>query len=107
MSWIYLVVAGFFEILSIFIMKKTSMKKGIAAIIWFLCMMAVFGISLGFLSLAMKEIEISVAYAVWTGIGTIGGVCIAFLFFKENITWFKGFCLFVIIASVVGLKLLG
>ncbi|WP_104696885.1 MULTISPECIES: DMT family transporter [unclassified Helicobacter] len=107
MSWIYLVIAGFFEILSIFVMKKTSMKKGISSIIWFLCMMSIFGISLGFLSLAMREIEISVAYAVWTGIGTIGGVFMASLFFKENITWLKGICLFIIIASVIGLKLLG
>lgn len=106
MNWMYLFIAGIFEIFSILIMKKASGKKGGVFFLWFLFMMGIFGISLWFLSLAMQKIDMSVAYAVWTGIGTVGGVIMARVVYFEKISLLKWFCLFVIVASVIGLKLL-
>ena len=48
----------------------------------------------------------STAYAVWTGIGAVGGALIGMLFFKESKDIKRIICIAVILASTVGLKLL-
>lgn len=58
-----------------------------------------------FLSLSMQNIAMSVAYAIWTGAGTAGGVMIGVLFIKK-VKVFKTFLIAVIIACTVGLKFL-
>ncbi len=107
MSWIALVSAGLFEVVSIVLMKKISLSKGIRIFWWSLLMAVTFGISLLLLSYGMREIDMSVAYAVWTGIGAVGGVLVGAIFFGEMLTFAKTCCLFIIIASVIGLRLLG
>lgn len=64
------------------------------------------GFLLLFLSLSMQNIAMSVAYAIWTGAGTAGGVMIEVLFYKESKSFLKLFLIAVIIACTVGLKFL-
>lgn len=52
----------------------------------------------------MKKIEISVAYAVWSGVGTALIALIDILYFKEAATMLKFASIFLIVAGVVGLK---
>ncbi|MFQ6342395.1 DMT family transporter [Campylobacter sp. VTCC 70190] len=103
MSWIFLLIAGCLEIFGVITMKKlvSTGKK-----IFLLVILVQFALSFGFLSLAMREISMATAYAIWTGIGAGGGVIVGILFFKENKSFAKLFFLFLILASSVGLKLL-
>ena len=56
------------------------------------------------LTFAIKKIEISVAYAVWSGVGTALIALIGILYFKEAATMLKFASIFLIVAGVVGLK---
>ena len=102
-SWIYLICAGFVEIFGIFMMKQFILTK---RRIFLLTIILGFMLSFGLLSLAMRDIPMGTAYAIWTGIGASGGVIIGILFFKESKSFLKIFFIFLIIASSIGLKLL-
>ncbi len=103
LSWIYLFLAGCMEIVGVFVMKQFVLTK---RKIFLLAIAFQFMLSFGFLSLAMREIPMGTAYAIWTGIGASGGVAIGILFFKESKSFLKLFFIFLIITSSVGLKLL-
>ncbi|MDE5602929.1 MAG: multidrug efflux SMR transporter [Helicobacter sp.] len=104
MSWIYLFVAGCLEIVGVITMKKYSLngKK-----IFLLALFIQFALSFSFLSLAMQEIAVATAYAIWTGIGAAGGVAVSILFFGESKSFKKLFFVTLIIIAVIGLKLVG
>lgn len=106
MNWIFLILSGIFEILGVLVFKQVAMAKGVKLLYWLFILACVFSFSLTCLSLAMREIDMSVAYGVWTGIGASGGVILASIIYKEKITLLKGICLALIIGSMVGLKLL-
>ena len=103
MSWVYLFIAGFMEILGVIVMKQfvLSGRK-----IFIFILMFLFMLSFGFLSLAMQELSMGTAYAIWTGIGAAGGVVCGILFFKESKSISKCIFLILIIACSVGLKAL-
>ncbi|MCW5878399.1 MAG: multidrug efflux SMR transporter [Anaerolineales bacterium] len=61
-------------------------------------------LSVYLLSLATKKLDLSVAYAVWVGIGTVGASLLGILLFKEAINPNKVFFLGLLIASIIGLK---
>lgn len=103
MSWVFLLLAGCVEILGIVVMKQlllTGRKIFIFALI------VIFTASFIFLSLAMQNISMATAYAIWTGIGAGGGVMVGIFFFKEDKSFLKLFFLALIIISSVGLKAL-
>jgi len=62
-------------------------------------------ISIYFLALAVKSLPIGTAYAIWTGIGVLGTVIFGILIFKEPVTFLRMFFLFLLISSIIGLKL--
>ena len=64
-----------------------------------------YGCSFFFLTLVLKHIEVSVAYAVWSGLGTALIAAIGILYFKESITFVKLVSLLLIVLGVVGLNL--
>lgn len=102
MSWVYLFLAGCMEVLGVMTMKKYSLS---GAKIFLLGIFVQFAISFSFLSLAMQEIAMATAYAIWTGIGAAGGVAVSILFFGESKSLKKLFFIALIIIAVVGLKL--
>lgn len=104
MSCVCLFIAGCLEIVGVITMKKYSLS---GAKIFLLGMLIQFALSLSFLSLAMQEIAMATAYAIWTGIGAAGGVAVSILFFGESKSAKKLFFVALIIAAVVGLKLVG
>ena len=53
----------------------------------------------------LKRIEISIAYSVWSGLGTVMVGVIGMVYFAEGFNWFKIFCLWLIIIGVIGLYL--
>jgi len=63
-------------------------------------------LSFYFLALALKEIPLGTAYAIWTGIGTIGTVIFGIILFKEPATILRFICIGLILTGIIGLKLL-
>jgi small multidrug resistance pump len=66
-----------------------------------------YGLSLGFLGLALKKVDLSLAYAVWSGLGIAFIASVGILFFREPVTTMKMVSLALIVAGVVGLNLVG
>ena len=103
MHWIYLLVAGIFEISWAVGMKFThGFSQIIPSVITVVCMIA----SFYFLALALKNLPLGTAYAIWTGIGTIGTVIFVIILFKEPVTVTRLACIALIVSGIIGLKML-
>ena len=63
-------------------------------------------LAFGFLSIAIKTIDISIAYAIWSGLGIIGITMIGILLFNESISLLKIIFICAILVGVIGLNLL-
>ena len=102
MYWFYLVLAIIFEVLG-----TTSMKlsEGFSKIVPSIAMVLFYLLSLAVLTLALKKIEMSVAYAIWAGVGTALITVIGLFLFKEELSLLKIVSILFIIAGVVGLHL--
>ncbi|MCK1707611.1 MULTISPECIES: multidrug efflux SMR transporter [unclassified Bradyrhizobium] len=61
--------------------------------------------SVGFLGLALKSLPVGTAYAVWTGIGTIGTTALGVYLFNEPATFPRLTCIGLILAGIIGLKI--
>lgn len=105
MSWLFLIIAGGFEVLGVWILKRLSNSKAMGFVVWYFFLWVGFGLSLFFLYLSMSQIEMSVAYAVWTGIGAVGGALLGIFAFHEGVSFKKVFFISLIVACVIGLKL--
>lgn len=102
MQWFYLILAGFFEVgWAVGLKFSDGFTKIIPSIFTVVTMAA----SLYFLSLSLKTLPLSSSYAIWTGIGTIGTVILGIIIFKEPISVVRIVCVLLIVAGIVGLKL--
>jgi quaternary ammonium compound-resistance protein SugE len=101
MGWIYLLWASGFEIIFTLSLKYSEgYSKLMPSII-----ATVFAItSVVSLSKALNYIPISVAYAIWTGIGTIGANLLGVLLFRESLDWMKVMYMMMILGGVLGLR---
>lgn len=104
MAWVYLIVAIVFEIGGTSALK---MSHGFAHTVPSVLIFPAYAISFVFLALAVKIIPISVAYAVWSGVGTALIAAIGILWFREPVTMSKLVFLGIIVFGVVGLQLSG
>lgn len=101
MNWIYLTIAGLLEIAWAVGLKYTNgWTRPIPSIITGGLMI----LSFYFLSLAVKSLPIGTAYAVWTGIGTVGAAIIGIVAFDEPKSALRILCIALIIAGIAGLK---
>jgi len=102
MAWVYLTVAGLFEIgWAIGLKYSDGFSKPVPSLIT----VAAMALSIWLLSVAMKTIPVGTAYAVWTGIGAVGVAILGMLLFGESQEILRIICLFLIIAGIIGLKL--
>jgi quaternary ammonium compound-resistance protein SugE len=104
MPWVYLLVAGLFEIGWPLGMKLGWTPAGIRPLP---LVMSVLSMTLSgmFLFLAQRAIPMGTAYAVWTGIGAVGTFFVGLALFKEPATAIRFLCVGLIAAGIVGLKL--
>lgn len=103
MSWLWLLIAGVFEICWAVGMKYAcGFTKLYPSVFTAFTMIA----SFVFLALAMRTLPLGTAYAVWTGIGTVGTVLAGIFLFGESADVWRILCLFLIVSGIVGLKLL-
>jgi quaternary ammonium compound-resistance protein SugE len=101
LAWIYLLLAAVFEVVFAASMKAAEgFTRLIPSVMTVVAVIA----SIGFLTLAMRAIPISVAYPVWTGIGAIGTVALGYFYFGEGLSLMKGLSIAMIIGGVIGLR---
>lgn len=102
MSWIYLILAGLFEIGFATTLKLSNNFTKLWPSIIFIISIT---LSFYFLEKSIEKIPIGTAYAIWTGIGAVGTVFIGILFFKEPASVMRIFFLVTLVGSIIGLKL--
>ena len=101
MAWLYLSLAGVFEIVWAIGLKYTEGFTRLWPSVGTVMAMAV---SFLFLAQALKTIPLGTAYAVWTGIGAAGTAFLGILLFGESRDLFRILCLLLVVAGIVGLK---
>ena len=101
MAWAILFLAGLFEIGWAVGLKYTMGFTRVGPSVATLIAMVV---SLGLLSIAVRTLPIGTAYAMWTGIGTVGAAVLGVLLFKEPATPLRLLCILLIVVGIVGLK---
>lgn len=103
MTWFYLLMAILFEVCGTTAMKLSDgferMWPSVAVFVFY-------GLSLTALTFAIKKIDISIAYAIWSGLGTALIAVIGIYWFREPVTAIKIGSIALIIAGVVGLNLI-
>ncbi len=104
MNWILLIIAGLFEMGFATCLGKAREVTGAAAVYWYAGFVVCLVISMLLLIKVTESLPIGTAYAVWTGIGAVGTAIIGIFFFKEPATFWRLFFLFMLIASIIGLK---
>ncbi|MCB2294510.1 multidrug efflux SMR transporter [Clostridium algoriphilum] len=103
MEWFYLVVAGIFEVVwAIELKYSLGFTKILPSLLTIIGMFT----SFYFLSLSLKSLPLGTAYAVWTGIGTVGTVVLGVILFKEPIGIMRVICVVLIVGGIIGLKLI-
>src|SRR5262245_37803028 len=101
MAWVYLIVAGIFEIGWAVGLKYT---EGFTKLWAPLLTIAAMVISMGLLALVVRSIPVGTAYAVWTGIGAVGTALLGIVLFAEPATVGRVVFLMMIVAGIIGLK---
>jgi len=104
MAWVYLVVAGVFEWGWPLGLKLGWTDKG-AHYGWLAFSITCMIVSGGLLLVAQRTLPMGTAYAVWTGIGAVGTFILGIIFFAEPATLFRFLFVGLIIAGILGLKL--
>lgn len=102
MGWGYLILAIIFEVFGTTMMK---LSNGLSNIIPSVLMFVGYIASFAMLAIALKTIDVSVAYAIWSAIGIILISIIGIFYFGESVSLAKVISLLVIITGVVSLKL--
>ncbi|MNO59590.1 Multidrug resistance protein YkkD [compost metagenome] len=103
MAWIFLIVAGIFEMFGVAMINRLNKYRNFQSVA---LLILGFGGSFIFLSLAMKSLPMGTAYAVWTGIGASGGAILGMLLYGEAKDWRRIVCIIMILGAAVGLKLI-
>jgi quaternary ammonium compound-resistance protein SugE len=103
-AWSVLVVAGLFEV-GWAVGLKYAAGSGRPGP-WLLTGAALVA-SMGLLALALRTLPLGTAYAVWTGIGTVGTAALGIVLFREPVTAARLACVAAIVGGIAGLKLLG
>ena len=102
MGWTYLCIAGVFEVVWVIGLKYTA---GFSRPLPSAATLLTMGVSVFFLSQAVKTLPVGTAYAVWTGIGAVGAVALGMILFGESRDPLRLACIGLIVAGIVGLRL--
>ena len=103
-AWFYMIASIVFEVCGTTCLKLSEgmsrWAPGLGVLVFYL-------LSFGSFAMALKRIELSVGYAIWSGLGTAFITVIGFMFFKETVTVVKIASIALIVVGVVGLNLGG
>ncbi|NLT46939.1 MAG: quaternary ammonium compound efflux SMR transporter SugE [Clostridiales bacterium] len=102
MKWILLIIAGLLEVFwAIGLKYSEGFTKLLPSFFTVIGMIA----SFYFLSLALRDLPLGTAYAIWTGIGAVGTVVMGIILFKEPADFMRLICIGVILIGIIGLKI--
>ncbi|WNR44341.1 quaternary ammonium compound efflux SMR transporter SugE [Paenibacillus roseipurpureus] len=101
MAWLFLVIAGVFEVVWAISLKYSN---GFTKLVPSAITLAGMGVSFYFLAVATKTLPIGTAYAAWTGIGAVGAIIIGTMFLDEPISLLRILFMVLILVGVLGLK---
>ncbi|MBR0642441.1 DMT family transporter [Plastoroseomonas hellenica] len=102
MAWVYLAAAAVFEVIFAMSMKYAEGFTRLAPTI--VTVIATIG-GIGFLTLAMRSLPVSVAYPIWTAVGTLGTVILGCVLLQEPLSPLKLVSALAITGGVAGLKM--
>jgi len=102
MAWFTLILAGLLETFGVAMINQLTVKRDLRTVI---LLILGFGSSLALLSHSLRFIPMGTGYAIWTGIGVVGGALISMIFFDESKDWRRIVFLAIVLCSVIGLKL--
>ena len=102
MAWTILFVAGLMEVgWAVGLKASHGLSRPLPAVLTILGMLASFAL----LSIAVRQLPIGTAYAVWVGIGAVGTALFGIVVFREPASAARLFCLVLVVAGIIGLKL--
>lgn len=101
MAWLYLVIAGVFEVVWATFLK---LSHGFTNLPYTIATFVGMAISFYFLSQATKTLPMGTAYAIWTGIGALGAVIVGVLLFKESMGLSRAIFVVLLLTGIIGLK---
>jgi len=101
LPWLYLAIAGLFEVGWAIGLKYT---EGFTRLVPSVLTVASMIVSLLLLGLALKTLPVGTAYAVWTGVGAVGTAILGIVLFADPATLPRLACIGLIVAGIVGLK---
>lgn len=99
--WLLLLVTIIFEVAGTIAMK---LSNGLTKLVPSVLIFVFYGICFSVFAIVVKKIHLSIAYAIWSGVGTLLITIISVYFFKEHISLFQAFCILFIVLGVIGLK---
>ncbi len=103
MAWLFLFAAGLAEIGWAVGLKYTAgFTRVVPTALTISCMV----VSLGLLGLALRTLPLGTAYAIWTGVGTVGTALLGVFLFAEQASIARFACIGLIVAGIAGLKLI-
>jgi quaternary ammonium compound-resistance protein SugE len=103
MPWVFLIAAGALEIVwAIGLKQSDGFTRLIPSSITIIAMLGSFGL----LGWAIRDLPVGIAYAVWTGIGTLGVVLVSAIWLREGLGLLQMLCVIAIGGGIVGLKML-
>lgn len=103
MAWFALIIAGLLEAFAVAMMNQLRISKS-----WKIVALIIIGFAASFslLGYALRTIPMGTGYAIWTGIGIVGGALVGMIFYGESKDWKRIGFISLIIAAAVGLKLI-
>ncbi len=102
MPWIYLALAGLFEVVWAVGLKYT---EGFSRLWPSVVTLSAMTASIILLAMAVKTLPIGTAYAIWTGIGAVGAVLLGIVLFGDSASPLRLACVGLVVLGMVGLKL--
>ncbi|GAY73888.1 DMT family transporter [Lentilactobacillus kosonis] len=101
MSWINLLIAGFFEV---FWATTLKLSHGFTKLGFSIATLIGLALSFYFLAKATKTMPISLSYPIWTGIGAVGSILVGVFLFKDNLSITTWIFVIMLIVGIIGIK---
>lgn len=101
-AWLFLLLAGLLEVAWAIGLKYTD---GFTRLVPSVLTAAAIAGSMALLALALRDLPVGTAYAVWTGVGTVGTAILGMVLFGESTATIRLVCIGLIVMGILGLKL--
>ncbi len=102
MAWFALILAGLLETFGVAMINRLRTRRNWQTVV---LLVLGFGSSLALLSYALRSIPMGTGYAIWTGIGVVGGTLVGMIFYGESRDWKRLLFIALVLGAVIGLKL--